>query len=51
MEESERTHILPLLNQLQVKYRKEILLPNCSFIKITNTAEFFQKDQNSMKSK
>ena len=48
MEESERTHILPLLNQLQVKYRKEILLPNCSFIKITNTAQFFQTDQNSM---
>ena len=48
MEESERAHILPLLNQLQVKYRKEVLLPNCSFIKITNTAQFFQSDQNSM---
>ena len=48
MEESERAHILPLLNQLQVKYRKEILLPNCSFIKLTNTAQFFQTDQNSM---
>ena len=48
MEESERTHILPLLNQLQVKYRKEVLLPNCSFIKLTNTAQFFQTDQNSM---
>ena len=47
MEESERTHILPLLNQLQVKYRKEMLLPNCSFVKLTNTAQFFQKDQSS----
>ena len=48
MEESERAHLLPLLNQLQVKYRKEALLPNCSFIKLTNTAQFFQTDQNSM---
>ena len=49
MEESERTRILPLLNQLQVKYRKDMLLPDCSFIKLTDTAQFFQSDHSSMK--
>ena len=51
IEESERTHILPLLNQLQVKYRKEMLLPNCSFVKLTNPSEFFKNGYSANKSK
>ena len=43
MEESERSILLKLLNQLQVKYKKDFLLPNSNFIKIENKAKFFQK--------
>ena len=43
MEESERTDLVKLLNQLQVKYKKELLLPNGNFIQIENKAIFFHK--------
>lgn len=44
MEESERADLVKLLNQLQVKYKKELLLPDCNFIQIKNKANFFHKN-------
>lgn len=43
MGESERVDLVKLLNQLQVKYKKELLLPNSNFIQIENKANFFHK--------
>lgn len=43
IEESDREDLLKLLNHLQVTYKKDILHPNSSFIKVENKAEFFQK--------
>ena len=43
MEESERADLVKLLNQLQVKYKKELLVPGGNFIPLENKAHFFQK--------
>ncbi|WP_256242470.1 PilZ domain-containing protein [Bacillus sp. V3B] len=41
LEDSQRSRLLPLLHHLQVKYHKEMLLPGCNFIKITDSTQFF----------
>ena len=41
IQEKERSHLLSLLNQLQVQYKKDVFIPSCSFIKLTDTAEYF----------
>jgi len=40
-EEFEEYGMVPLMNQLKIEYNKELLLPDCSFIKITDRAQFF----------
>ena len=44
IEETDRTHLLRLLNQFQIKYKKDVFLPSCSFIKISNNAQFFNQN-------
>ncbi|WP_071394611.1 EAL domain-containing protein [Bacillus tuaregi] len=40
-EEFEKYGMVPLMDQLKLEYNKELLLPDCSFIKITDRAQFF----------